>query len=52
MQANDIRKGSIIIHKGELWQAVEVEHCSQTTIGERVCSGRWKSNSERPPRIG
>ena len=26
MQANDIRKGSILIHKGELWQAVEVEH--------------------------
>ena len=26
MQANEIRKGSILIHKGELWQAVEVEH--------------------------
>ncbi len=26
MQANDIRKGSILIHKGDLWQAVEVEH--------------------------
>ena len=26
MQANDIRKGSILIHKGELWQAVDVEH--------------------------
>ena len=26
MQANDIRKGSILVHKGELWQAVEVEH--------------------------
>ena len=26
MQANDIRKGSILIHKGNLWQAVEVEH--------------------------
>lgn len=26
MQANDIRKGSVLIHKGELWQAVEVEH--------------------------
>lgn len=26
MQANDIRKGSILIHKGYLWQAVEVEH--------------------------
>ncbi len=26
MQANDIRKGSILIIKGELWQAVEVDH--------------------------
>lgn len=26
MQANDIRKGSILIHKGDLWQAVDVEH--------------------------
>lgn len=26
MLANDIRRGSIIIHKGDLWQAVEVEH--------------------------
>ncbi|MHC5011999.1 MAG: elongation factor P [Planctomycetota bacterium] len=26
MQANDIRKGSILIHKGELWQAVDVTH--------------------------
>jgi elongation factor P len=26
MQANDIRKGSIIMHRGELWQAVQVEH--------------------------
>jgi len=26
MQANDIRKGSVLIHKDELWQAVEVEH--------------------------
>ena len=26
MQANEIRKGSILIHKGDLWQAVEVEH--------------------------
>jgi elongation factor P len=26
MQANDLRKGSIILHKGALWQAVEVHH--------------------------
>ncbi len=26
MQASDIRKGSILIHKGDLWQAVDVEH--------------------------
>ncbi|MFV1959136.1 MAG: elongation factor P [Planctomycetota bacterium] len=26
MLANDIRKGSIIIHRGDLWQAVDVEH--------------------------
>jgi len=26
MLANDIRKGSILLLKGELWQAVEVEH--------------------------
>jgi elongation factor P len=26
MQANDLRKGSIILHKGGLWQAVEVTH--------------------------
>jgi elongation factor P len=26
MQASDIRKGSIILHKNELWQCVEVHH--------------------------
>jgi elongation factor P len=26
MQASDIRKGSILLHKNELWQAVEVHH--------------------------
>jgi elongation factor P len=26
MNANDLRKGSIVMHKGTLWQAVEVTH--------------------------